>query len=128
MDSGREPVETMSRLHATPSMPVSNADKKQGLVRSEAITVMKELGKDISRHGSKGVDEFAGEQFDFVLIVCDHARRVPHFSKEGTTIYHNVDESIARCPTRRERAYRAFHKSAAFDWPAAQSNRPDAIG
>lgn len=35
---------------------------------------MKELEIDISGHRSKNVDEFAGQTFDCVLTVCDHAR------------------------------------------------------
>src|SRR5215469_2537849 len=53
---------------------VESAGTKPGSVRSEAITVMKELGIDISNHRSKHVDEFQGQQFDYVLTVCDNAR------------------------------------------------------
>jgi arsenate reductase (thioredoxin) len=40
----------------------------------EAIAVMKEVGIDITCHGSKHVDEFAGQDFDNVLTVCDNAK------------------------------------------------------
>jgi hypothetical protein len=36
----------------------------------EAITVMRELGIDISGQRSKGADEFAGQSFDYVLTLC----------------------------------------------------------
>lgn len=42
-------------------------------VRPEAIIVMRELGIDISQHRSKSVDEFLGQQFDYVITVCDNA-------------------------------------------------------
>jgi arsenate reductase (thioredoxin) len=42
-------------------------------VRPEAISVMNELGIDISGHWSKSVDEFRGREFDFVITVCDNA-------------------------------------------------------
>ena len=35
---------------------------------------MNELGIDISGHRSKTVDEFAGQQFDYVITVCDNAK------------------------------------------------------
>ncbi len=38
-----------------------------------AVTVMAEVGVDISRQSSKHVDEFKGTAFDFVVTVCDHA-------------------------------------------------------
>ena len=43
-------------------------------VRPEAIQVMQEVGIDISRHRSKSVEEFAGQQFDYVITVCDNAK------------------------------------------------------
>jgi len=35
---------------------------------------MKEVGIDIMSHRSKHVDEFAGQNFDYVLTVCDNAK------------------------------------------------------
>jgi arsenate reductase len=42
-------------------------------VRPEAVAVMREIGIDISSQRSKHVDEFAGQQFDDVITVCDAA-------------------------------------------------------
>lgn len=42
-------------------------------VRPNAITVMRELGIDISHHRSKSITQFAGQSFDYVITVCDHA-------------------------------------------------------
>jgi arsenate reductase len=40
---------------------------------------MREIDMDISGHRSKSVDEFVGQEFDYVITVCDHASlRVPH--------------------------------------------------
>jgi arsenate reductase (thioredoxin) len=59
-------------------------------VRPEAISVMQELGIDLSAHRSKHVDEFAGQNFDYVLTVCDHARELcPVFPGETKTIHHS---------------------------------------
>ncbi len=38
-----------------------------------AIQVLAELGIDISRHFSKTIDEFAGQQFDQVITLCGSA-------------------------------------------------------
>ena len=53
---------------------VESAGTKPGIVRPEAISVMRELGVDISGHRSKHVDEFDGERFDYVITVCDIAK------------------------------------------------------
>lgn len=53
---------------------VFSAGTKPSLVRPEAIEVMQELGIDISGHRSKSVDEFSGQEFDYVITVCDNAR------------------------------------------------------
>lgn len=40
-----------------------------------AVKVMMEAGTDISRHRSKDVSEFDGQNFDFVITVCDSAKQ-----------------------------------------------------
>jgi arsenate reductase (thioredoxin) len=59
-------------------------------VRPEAITAMRELGIDLSGHHPKHVDEFAGQNFGYVLTVCDNAREVcPIFPGQTVTIHHS---------------------------------------
>lgn len=43
------------------------------IVHSLAIAVMKELDIDISAQRSKGLDEFAGQKFDYVITLCSQA-------------------------------------------------------
>jgi arsenate reductase len=43
-------------------------------VRPEAITVMGEIGIDISGHRSKTLEPFMGEAFSWLITVCDDAR------------------------------------------------------
>ncbi|MCL4501552.1 MAG: arsenate reductase ArsC [Deltaproteobacteria bacterium] len=43
-------------------------------VNLRAMTVMAEIGIDISRQRSKSVDDLADEQFDLVITVCDRAQ------------------------------------------------------
>jgi len=73
-------AEGLLRHEAGGCFEVASAGTKPGHVRPEAITVMKELGIDISGHRSKHVDEFKGQAFDYVLTVCDNANeRCPVF-------------------------------------------------
>jgi arsenate reductase (thioredoxin) len=67
-------AEGLLRHDAGERFDVESAGTKPGIVRPEAIAVMKELGIDISGHRSKHVDEFAGQRFDYVITVCDNAR------------------------------------------------------
>lgn len=53
---------------------VFSAGTKPSQVRPEAITVLREIGIDISSHRSKSVDEFAGQEMDLVITVCDNAK------------------------------------------------------
>ena len=48
-----------------------------------AVKVMAEIGIDISTHRSKSIEEFRGENFDYVVTVCDHAKEAcPFFPGE----------------------------------------------
>jgi arsenate reductase len=42
-------------------------------INQRAVMVMKEVGIDISHHTPRWVDEYLGEEWDYVITVCDHA-------------------------------------------------------
>ena len=67
-------AEGLLRHDAGDRFEVFSAGTKPSQVRPEAIAVMRELGIDISGQRSKSVDEFLGQQFDYVLTVCDNAK------------------------------------------------------
>jgi arsenate reductase len=74
------------------------------IVQPEAVAVMQELGIDLSRHHPKHVDEFAGENFDYVLTVCDHAREVcPVFPAQTLTIHHSFVDPGRSLGSKEER-------------------------
>jgi arsenate reductase len=90
-------AEGLLRHDAGDRFDVESAGVDPGRVRPEAIAVMKEIGVDISTHRSKHVDEFAGQQFDYVLTVCD-----------------NANESCPVLPGQGERLHRSFEDPAAL--------------
>ncbi len=50
-------------------------------VSSKAVLVMKESGIDISGYYPKSVSKFLGQEWDYVITVCDHANETcPVFS------------------------------------------------
>lgn len=64
-----------------------------GYVHPLAIEVMREIGVDLSTARSKHVDEFAGQTFDLVVTVCDHARNAcPVFPDAKRTLHWPFDD------------------------------------
>ena len=61
-------AEGLLRHDAGDRFIVASAGTKPSSVRPEAITVMKEVGIDITSHLSKHVDEFAGQDFDPFVV------------------------------------------------------------
>ena len=86
-------AEGLLRHDAGDRFEVHSAGTKPGHVRPEAIAVMAELGIDLTSHRAKHVDEFAGQQFDYVLTVCDNAREIcPVFPATTAMIHHSFDD------------------------------------
>jgi arsenate reductase len=67
-------AEGLMRHEAGGRFEVYSAGTRPSQVRPEAIAVMAEIGLDISGHRSKSVDEFVGQDLDFVITVCDNAK------------------------------------------------------
>lgn len=97
-------AEGLLRHDAGDRFTVESAGTKPSAVRSEGITVMKELGIDISAHRSKHVDEFAGQDFDYVLTVCDNAKEsCPAFFGKATRLHHSLNDPAAVEGSEEER-------------------------
>jgi arsenate reductase len=72
---------------------VRSAGTIASFVRPQAIEAMREIGIDISGHRSKSVDEFLGQEFDFVITVCDHANEsCPMFPGKTKRIHWSFDD------------------------------------
>ena len=67
-------AEGLLRHEAGDRFEVYSAGTRPSAVRPEAIAVMNEIFIDISGHRSKPVEEFAGQELDYVITVCDNAR------------------------------------------------------
>jgi len=97
-------AEGLLRHDAGERFEVESAGTKPGIVRPEAIDAMKELGIDISGHRSKSVEEFNGQQFDYVITVCDSARETcPVFFGAAKRLHHNFDDPAALNGSEEER-------------------------
>lgn len=97
-------AEGLMRHDAGDRFEVASAGTVATRVRPEAITVMNELGIDISAHRSKSVDEFSGQSFDIVLTVCDHAKETcPIFPGRATRLHHGFSDPAAITGSEAER-------------------------
>ena len=86
-------AEGLLRHDAGDRFEVESAGTKPGVVRAEAIAVMKEVGIDITAHRSKHVEEFDGQHFDYVLTVCDNAREsCPVFFGTAKRLHHGFTD------------------------------------
>jgi arsenate reductase len=75
-------------------------------VRPEAISVMAELGIDISDQHSKSVDQFVGQQFAWVITVCDRAREsCPYFPGAEQTAHWGFDDPAEAQGSDEERLH-----------------------
>jgi arsenate reductase len=83
---------------------VSSAGINPTHVRPEAIAVMREVGIDISGHRSKSVEEFAGQEFDYVITVCDNAKEsCPVFPVKTKRIHWSIEDPAAAQGSKEER-------------------------
>ncbi len=75
------------------------------------VAVMEEIGIDISSQRSQSVEEFAGQRFDYVITVCDSARRLcPTFPGGGRRIHWSVADP-AEVEARGAPSLRAFRSA-----------------
>lgn len=72
---------------------INSAGTKPSIVRPEAIKALAEIGIDISNNRSKSVGEFANQEIDYVLTVCDNAKEnCPYFPAKTKLIHHSFED------------------------------------
>jgi arsenate reductase len=86
-------AEGLLRHDGGESFEVESAGVEPSYVKPQAIEAMREIGIDISGHSSKSVDEFAGQDFDYVITVCDNANEhCPVFPGNTKRIHWSFDD------------------------------------
>ncbi|MCY7375620.1 MAG: arsenate reductase ArsC [Pyrinomonadaceae bacterium] len=86
-------AEGLLRHDAGDTFEVKSAGVEPSQVRDEAIKAMGEIGIDISGHRSKSADEFTGQQFDYIITVCDNAKETcPVFPGNATRIHQSFED------------------------------------
>ena len=88
---------------------VTSAGTEPRPIDPETVTVLGEIGIDWSRAASKSVEPFVGRTFDYVITVCDRARRTcPIFPGDHNSIHWGLDDpaEAGGSPPERLAAYR----------------------
>ena len=86
-------AEAILRHEAGDRFDVFSAGVKPTQVRTEAVAAMREIGIDISSQRSKSVDQFIGQDFDYVITVCDNARETcPVFPGKAVRVHQAFED------------------------------------
>jgi arsenate reductase len=86
-------AEGLLRELAGDRFEVESAGVNPSRVRPEAVEAMREVGIDISGHRSKSADEFQGQEFDYIITVCDNARETcPVFPGHSERIHQSFED------------------------------------
>lgn len=88
---------------------VVSAGTHPSSVNALAIEAMQEIGIDISSQRSKSVKEFANQEFDVVITVCDSAAELcPSFPGVPQRIHWSLPDPVS-LEGLREKNLTAFH-------------------
>ena len=97
-------AEGLMRHMAGDKFEVYSAGVEPTQVNPYAIKVMAEAGIDISSHRSKSVNEFLKQEFDYVITVCNHAKKVcPIFPGEHRNIHWDIEDPARIKGTEQEK-------------------------
>jgi ArsR family transcriptional regulator, arsenate/arsenite/antimonite-responsive transcriptional repressor / arsenate reductase (thioredoxin) len=92
---------------------VESAGTQPSGVHPLALKAMAKLRIDISGQRSKHMDEFADQNFDYVITVCDNASEAcPVFPGDPERIHWSIPDPSAAAGTEKERLA-AFERTAA---------------
>ena len=103
-------AEGLLRHVAGERFDVESAGTKPSSVRPEAIAAMRELGIGISGHRSKHVNEFEGQEFDYVITVGDNAASLAQCSSARKKMLHHDFEDPAALHGPEEQRLALFRR------------------
>jgi arsenate reductase (thioredoxin) len=95
-------AEGLLRYIAGNQFEVFSAGTRPVGLNPNAVTAMSEIGINIAGSRSKSVDEFAGQQFEYVFTVCDSAKESCPIFPGGGKRLHQSFEDPAAAPADRQ--------------------------
>jgi arsenate reductase len=97
-------AEALMRQHGGDGFEVVSAGTQPRGVNPLTVRVLAEAGIDAGPFRSKSVQEFVGQEFDYVVTVCDEARQVcPVFPGSHSSIHWGYEDPAAAVGTEDER-------------------------
>lgn len=107
-------AEGLLRNFAGDRFEVFSAGTKPTGLNPNAVAALNDIGIDISGNRSKSVDEFVGQQFDYVITVCDNAKEsCPIFPGGGERIHHSFEDPAAASPDLQPAEFRKIRDQIA---------------
>ena len=102
-------AEALLGLLAGGAVEAASAGSRPKPLHPEAVRVMREHGIDISGRRAKHLDTFAGQQFGYVISLCDRVREVcPEFPGHPQMIHWSIAD-----PSGEQDTQQAFRRVAA---------------
>src|SRR5688572_18257518 len=86
-------AEALLRKLGGEDIEVFSAGSEPTSIHPLAAKVMSDLGIDLSGHRSKHLDEYVGQDFDYIVTVCDRVREVcPVFPGDPEQIHWSIPD------------------------------------
>ena len=99
-------AEGMVRAWGGDRFQAFSAGTEASAVRPEAIAVMREIGIDISGHTGKTILPFLGEEFAWVITVCDQAKEsCPVIPGAAQQAHWSIDDPSEMEGSEKERLH-----------------------
>jgi arsenate reductase len=83
-----------------------SAGTKPSVVNPIAIEAMREKGIDITHHRSKNADGYAGQNFEYIITVCDNAKEhCPFFPGPSIRLHWSLPDPAEATGSHEERMH-----------------------
>jgi|SRR5690348_4886938 arsenate reductase (thioredoxin) len=100
-------AEALLPLIADDQVEVFSAGTQPVGLNPAAVEAMQELGVDISHQRSKHLEEFLGDEFDYVITVCDRAKETcPIFPAADRLLHWSFVDPAAALEDQRRDVFR----------------------
>jgi protein-tyrosine-phosphatase/DNA-binding transcriptional ArsR family regulator len=101
-------AEALMRSMGAEQAEVYSAGSIPTEVHPEALATLEEVGIDTTGLHAKSLEQFVGEQFDYIITVCDQVRDVcPAFVGDPSQAHWSITDPVdIEGPARRAKAFR----------------------
>lgn len=105
-------AEALLRARSDGAIDAYSAGNEPRTVHPLAIRVLTEMGIDASGQRAKHYDDYRGQQFDYVITLCDHIREAcPVFPGTPELLHWSFPDPVA-VPVANDAQYQAFVQTA----------------